>query len=130
MKVQLPFLIGMVVAGLLYFYIGWWGFLIIFPWIGFSITTGIYLSLHLPAKKKNLGRKTATLMILPMLLLFVPVVNNENFQLEGVVLLVMGGFFQGCYPLCRGQSFWSHNLGQRILRLGLLDSGCFRLAAR
>lgn len=91
--VLLPFLIGLVVAGALYFSIGWWGFLIIFPWIGLSITTGIYLSLRLPTGKKDLGRKTAILMILPVLLLFVPMVNNENFQLEGVVLLVLAGFF-------------------------------------
>ena len=32
-------------------------------------------------------------MILPCLLIFVPVVNNENFQLEGVVLIVLVGFF-------------------------------------
>ncbi len=31
-------------------------------------------------------------MILPCLLLFVPIVNNENFQLEGVMLIVLVGF--------------------------------------
>ncbi|MAE07395.1 MAG: 4Fe-4S ferredoxin [Bacteroidetes bacterium] len=32
-------------------------------------------------------------MILPCLLLFIPIINNENFQLEGVVLIVMVGLF-------------------------------------
>ena len=32
-------------------------------------------------------------MILPCLLLFVPLVNHENFQLGGVVLIVLVGFF-------------------------------------
>jgi len=30
---------------------------------------------------------------MPVLLFFVPIINNENFQLEGVVLIVLVGFF-------------------------------------
>lgn len=93
MKNLIPLLIGVTIAAVLYLTIGWWGFLIIFPWIGFSITLGIYLQAQLPRQKKSMGRKITILMILPVLLLFVPIANNENFQLEGVVLLVMIGFF-------------------------------------
>jgi polyferredoxin len=32
-------------------------------------------------------------MILPMLLLFVPIYNHENFQLEGIIFLLLIGFF-------------------------------------
>jgi len=32
-------------------------------------------------------------MVLPALLLFVPVVSNENLQLEGIVLLILIGYF-------------------------------------
>ncbi|MBN2350712.1 MAG: hypothetical protein JXJ22_17880 [Bacteroidales bacterium] len=32
-------------------------------------------------------------MIMPCLLFFVPIINNENFQLEEVILIVLVGFF-------------------------------------
>jgi polyferredoxin len=66
---------------------------VIFPWIGFSISIGMFIRSLLKGKKKILGRKIAILMILPCLLIFIPVINNENFQLEGVVLIVLVGLF-------------------------------------
>jgi Polyferredoxin len=89
----LPILIALLITITLYTTIKWWGFLVIFPWIGFSISTGVFLRLRLTGKKRLIGRKVAILMILPCLLFFVPIVNNENFQLEGVVLIVLVGFF-------------------------------------
>ena len=89
----LPLLIGLAVAVLLYITTGWWGFWVIFPWIGFSITTGMYVRSQVKGKKKILGRKISILMIMPCLLIFIPVINNENFQLEGVVLIVLVGLF-------------------------------------
>ncbi len=88
----IPFAIGVAVAALLYLTVGWWGFLIIFPWIGFAVSVGTYLNIFLEGKKKLLGRKVSILMIFPCLFIFVPVVNNENFQLEGVALIVMVGY--------------------------------------
>ncbi len=93
MIIFVPLLIGLTVALILYVTVGWWGFLVIFPWIGLSITIGVYLQAKLPQQKKSLGRKVSIIMILPVLLLFVPIVNNENFQLEGVALLILVGFF-------------------------------------
>ncbi|MFZ5632900.1 MAG: 4Fe-4S binding protein [Bacillota bacterium] len=93
MKNSIPFLIGILVASVLYFLIGWWGFLVIFPWIGFAISLGMYLQSRMPPKKKSIGRRITILMILPCLLFFVPVANNENFQLEGIVLLILTGYF-------------------------------------
>lgn len=89
----LPFVTGLAVAAILYFAVGWWGFWVVFPWIGFSIALGTYLMAKLPRKKRSVGRRVAILMVLPALLLFVPIANNENFQLEGVVLLVLAGYF-------------------------------------
>jgi polyferredoxin len=89
----IPILIGVTVGVFLYYAIGWWGFLLIFPWIGVSVAIGIHLHQTLKGKQKLLGRKISILLILPVLLLFVPLVNHENFQLEGVVLLVMVGYF-------------------------------------
>ena len=92
-RIFLPFLIGLSIAFLLYFLFQWWGFLVIFPWIGFAISLGNIISRTQKGIKKNIGRKISALLIMPCLLLFVPIVNNENFQLEGVVLIVMAGFF-------------------------------------
>jgi len=92
-NIALPFLIGLAVAVILNISVGWWGFWVIFPWIGFSISTGMLVRALLKGKKKILGRKISILMIMPLMLIFVPVINNENFQLEGVVLIVLVGFF-------------------------------------
>ncbi len=89
----IPLLVGLSVSALLYYLVRWWGFLIIFPWIGLSVTTGALLRELLVGKQRLLGRKVTLLMILPCLLLFVPIANNENFQLEGVALIVLVGFF-------------------------------------
>jgi polyferredoxin len=89
----IPFIIGITIALTLYFTIKWWGFLVIFPWIGLSISLGNFINEQLPNNRKGLGRRISLVMILPALLLFVPIVNNENFQLEGVLLLVLIGYF-------------------------------------
>jgi polyferredoxin len=89
----LPFFIGLLISFILYTTLNWWGFLVIFPWIGFSISLGIFLRQKLKGNKRLIGRKVSILMILPCLLFFVPIINNENFQLEGIVLIVLVGFF-------------------------------------
>jgi ferredoxin-type protein NapH len=93
LHVILPFTIGILVSIILNLTVGWWGFWVIFPWIGFSISIGILLRKILKGRKRLIGRKISIMMILPCLLLFVPIVNHENFQLGGVALLVMVGFF-------------------------------------
>jgi polyferredoxin len=65
----------------------------LFPWIGASISIGIFLGQTLPKGRKELGRRVSILLNLPALLFFVPFVNKENFQLEGVILLVLVGYF-------------------------------------
>lgn len=89
----IPIIIGLIIAISLYLTVGWWGFWIVFPGIGLAISVGIYLQIKLSPEKAELGRKISLILILPILLLFVPIINNENFQLEGVVLLLSIGFF-------------------------------------
>lgn len=89
----IPALIGIGVALLLYAIFHWWGFLVLFPWIGSAISAGILIDRRLPRNRKGTGRRTALLLNLPALLLFVPIANNENLQLEGIVLLLSIGFF-------------------------------------
>jgi len=122
MKNFIPLIIGLLIAGILEWSFGWWGFRVIFPWIGFSISLGMFVRSKLKGKKQILGRKIAILMILPCLLLFIPIVNNENFQLEGVVLILMVGFLgKGFIHYLIAKLLGSAYLGARILRLGLLD---------
>lgn len=90
---MLPTIIGITVGASLYASIGWWGFLLLFPWIGTAISIGIHLQQTFIKKKKLIGRKVSILLILPALLIFVPFLNNENFQLEGVILIVLVGYF-------------------------------------
>ena len=60
----------------------------------------------LPRQKKNLGRKVSILFILPALLLFVPFANRENFQLEGIVLIVLAGYLsKGFIHYCVAKIF-------------------------
>ena len=89
----IPIAISIAVTLILYLKFHWWGFWVLFPWIGISISIGIYLRQILPNKKKTLGRKVSILLIMPVLLLFLPIANNENLQLEGVILLVLAGIF-------------------------------------
>jgi polyferredoxin len=92
-KALLPFLLGITISIILASLFKWWVFLVIFSWVGFSISIGAFLRIKLKGLKKLIGRKITLLMILPCLLLFVPIINNENFQLEGVVLIILVGFF-------------------------------------
>lgn len=88
-----PMIIGLIIGASLYLTLGWWGFWIIFPWIGLAISVGIFIQTKAAPEKANLGRRISLVLILPVLLLFVPIFNNENFQLEGIVLLLSVGFF-------------------------------------
>ena len=89
----IPITIGLLIGIILFYTVGWWGFLLLFPWIGGSISMGVHLQHSLSGKRKLMGRKVSILLILPALLLFVPLLNRENVQLEGVVLLVLAGYF-------------------------------------
>lgn len=89
----IPFGIGVFIGITLFRAIGWWGFLVLFPWLGASISVGITLKQILPKNKKELGRCVSILLNLPALLIFVPFVNNENFQIEGVILIILVGYF-------------------------------------
>lgn len=119
-----PFLIGLGVAAMLYYLTHWWAFWVIFPWIGFSVGLGIFLRKILKGKKKILGRKVAIIMVLPVLLLFVPIYNNENFQLEGIVLIVSVGFLsKGFIHYAVAKIF-----GPLIWRRGFCSYACWTAA--
>ena len=77
-KCCIPFLIGAVIGLTLYTLAGWWGFLLIFPWIGFSITLGCLIAIKRKGIKKDLGRRICLLMISPLFLLFLGICQREN----------------------------------------------------
>jgi polyferredoxin len=124
LKFLIPALIGLAVSLILWVTLRWWGVLVIFPWCGFSISAGMFLRQVLTGRRRLLGRKVALLMILPCLLFFVPLVNRENFQLEGVALIVMVGFF--------GKGFIHYALaklfGPLIWRRGFCGYACWTAA--
>ena len=123
----LPVVIGVLIGISLFRAIGWWGFLVLFPWIGASISLGTALRQSLPKGKKDLGRRVSILLNLPALLLFVPLVNKENFQLEGVVLIVLAGYFsKGFIHFCVAKLFgpliWGRGFcGWACWTAGILD---------
>ena len=80
-----PLLIGLVLG----FSLGWWGFRIIFPWIGGWITIGSLVASRLKGKNKDLGRRITILMISPVFLLFLGVMQRENLQLEENVFYIL-----------------------------------------
>ena len=84
-KCCIPFLIGATIGLTLHTLFGWWGFLIIFPWIGFSITFGCLIAIKRKGIKKDLGRRICLLMISPLLILFLGICQRENLQLEEFV---------------------------------------------
>lgn len=123
-KFILPFVIGLLISIILYKTLNWWGFLVIFPWIGFSISIGAFLRLTLKGKKRLIGRKVTLLMTLPCLLFFVPIVNRENFQLEGVFLIVLVGvFYKGFIHFAIAKLF-----GPLIWRRGFCGHVCWTAA--
>jgi polyferredoxin len=93
----IPFLIGLSVGLLLRFLIGWWGFLLIFPWIGGWITIGSLIAIKRKGKAKDLGRRISILMISPVFLIFLGVMQRENLQIEETVFytlfLITSGIF-------------------------------------
>jgi polyferredoxin len=122
--ILMPFVIGLFIAAILNVTFHWWGFLVIFPWVGFAISFGIFLRKKLKGNKRLIGRKVSILMILPCLLFFVPIVNNENFQLEGVTLIILVGFF--------GKGFIHYAIakifGPLIWRRGFCGYACWTAA--
>jgi len=84
-KKFIPLLIGLGISILMYTTTGWWGFGLIFSWIGGSVTLGIVLAARLNGKRKDLGRRTAILMISPIFLIFLGLWQHENLQLEETV---------------------------------------------
>lgn len=105
-NIAIPALVGIGVSLLLYSLFHWWGFFVIFPWIGLSISIGILIDRRQPRSAKGIGRRTAQLLIIPILLLFVPIANKENLQLEGIILLISIGksIEQALEEFCGGQT--------------------------
>lgn len=93
----IPAILGTTLGVVLYLTAGWWGFLIIFPWIGFCISLGCYIASNRKGKQKDLGRRVSILMISPVFLIFLGILQRENLQLEETVfyayLFLLTGLF-------------------------------------
>ncbi|MDR0538485.1 MAG: 4Fe-4S binding protein [Tannerellaceae bacterium] len=81
----IPLLIGLSIAIAL----RWWGFFIIFPWIGGCITAGIIISSGREGRDRQIGRRLSILMIAPVFLVFIGLMQRENLQLEETVIYAL-----------------------------------------
>jgi len=89
----IPFLIGCLIATITYFTIGWWGFWLIFLWIGCWISFGLFISSKKKGKGKDLGRRIAILNTALIFLIFLGIFQRENLQLEETVFYISAGMF-------------------------------------
>ncbi len=89
----IPLGISLAVAASLYLTVGWWGFWLIFPWIGGWITIGGLLSQNKKGKARDFGRRLAILMSAPIFLVFIGAFQRENLQLEETVFYLANGVF-------------------------------------
>ena len=78
----LPLLIGSGIALIVYFSVGWWGFLFLGFWVGGWITVGSLMASHRKGLKRDLGRRISILIIGLTLMVFLGVIEHENLQLE------------------------------------------------
>ena len=96
-KNSLPALIGLSIGLSLFFTAGWWGFLLVFPWIGACISLGYFIASKRKGKARDLGRRIAILMIAPVFLIFLGIIQRENLQIEETVfyvyLFILTGLF-------------------------------------
>jgi len=96
-KVKFTHFIPLLIGLLLGFTLGWWGFRIIFPWIGSWITIGILIAVNREGKARDLGRRISILMISPVFLIFLGIMQRENLQIEETVfytlLFISSGIF-------------------------------------
>lgn len=111
----LPAFIGIAIGVLLRIFAGWWGFLIVFPWIGLSITFGCLLGIRKKGIKKDIGRRICLLMIAPLFLVFLGICQRENLQLEEFVFyfllflqtgLIIRVFVHFCIAKVFGPLIW------------------------
>jgi polyferredoxin len=99
MKIKhfIPLFIGLFIGFLLRFIVSWWGFLIIFPWIGGWITIGSLLAINRKGKAKDFGRRISILMIAPVFLIFLGAMQRENLQIEETVFYTLLFFTSGIF---------------------------------
>lgn len=111
----IPLMIGVTIGVMLRIFAGWWGFLLIFPWIGFCITFGSLLAIKRKGKEKDLGRRISMVMMTPVFLLFLGVFQRENLQVEEFVFyfllfvqtgLIVSVFVHFCIAKVFGPFIW------------------------
>jgi polyferredoxin len=70
-------------------------FLFNFGYIGTSIGVGLGVYQILPKKKKHWGRRLAQILVGTYMLVFLGIFMEENVQIEGFFLYLLGGIFSG-----------------------------------
>jgi len=80
-----------IITATVYYFFRWWGFLLIFPWIGSAIIIGQYADLKYSHLK--IGRRLSISLIAPIFLIFLGIYQRENLQLEESVFYLYAGVF-------------------------------------
>lgn len=120
----LPLLIGLAIAAIL----KWWGFYIIFPWIGGWITVGIIIAARRKGREKDLGRRISILMIAPVFLLFIGIFQHENLQIEETVFYAILFFHTGIFTRVLIHYAIAKILGPLIWGRGFCGWACWTAA--
>ncbi len=97
LKNCIPFFVGLGIGLMLFATNGWPGFLLIFPWLGASITIGCLIAMNRKGKQKDIGRRIAVLLCAPVFLIFLGVMQKENLQLEETVFYILLFVYTGYF---------------------------------
>ncbi|MDR2499170.1 MAG: 4Fe-4S dicluster domain-containing protein [Tannerellaceae bacterium] len=84
----IPLIIGLTL-GMALGYQGWWGFFIIFPWIGGGITVGAIVAEGKRGRKAEIGRRLSLLLVAPVFIIFLGIMQRENLQIEETVFYTL-----------------------------------------
>lgn len=124
-KSFLPLLIGSGIAFILYFSVGWWGFLFLGLWVGGWITFGSLLASHQKGLKRDLGRRISILVIGLTLMVFLGVIEHENLQLEENIFYLAYFFGGGAFTRVLIHYSVAKVFGPLLFRRGFCGWACW-----
>jgi len=127
-KTLLPLLIASGIAVIVYFSVGWWGFLFLGFWVGGWITLGSLLASRQKGVKRDIGRKISILMIGLALMIFLGVIEHENLQLEENVFYLAYFLSGGAFTRVLIHYSVAKVFGPLVFRRGFCGWACWTAA--
>ncbi len=121
----LPLLIGSGIALIVYFFVGWWGFLFLGIWVGGWITIGSLFASLQTGLKRDLGRRISILVIGLTLMVFLGVIEHENLQIEENIFYLAYFFAGGAFTRVLIHYSVAKVFGPLIFRRGFCGWACW-----